>query len=261
MKRIAQIFTIILVSLSMTSCFHPFPLMISGSGPIVTQTFDLEPFDEIASETVIDIEVVQGETQEVTVEGNENMMNFIELKVIDHKLHVDLVNGSYNHFELKVYITIPTINEIELESTGNVFLSEFTNLESLNLYLRSTGNISFEGITEIENNLNIRSSSTGNVFIDMNCDEVDVRATSTGNVTIKGSCNTQQVDLDGTGNYNAFDLFSKECTVTTNGTGDAKVNVSDILNAKIRSIGSIYYKGDPKVNVQDSSIGSLIWAD
>jgi hypothetical protein len=42
---------------------------------------------------------------------------------------------------------------------------------------------------------------------------------------------------------------------------DAKVNVSEVLNAKIRSIGSIYYKGDPKVYVQDSSIGKLISAN
>lgn len=260
MKRIAQIFTIVLISLSMTSCYH-FPVGISGQGPIITQTFDLASFDEIASETVIDVEVKQGDTQSVIAEGNENMMEFIELKVINNKLHVDLRSGSYNHFELKVYVTMPTIREVELESTGNVNLSEFTNIESLNLYLSSTGNIRFDGVTEIANNLNVRSSSTGNIFINMNCDEVDVRATSTGNVTIKGSCNTQQVDLNGTGNYNGFELLSKECSVTTNGTGDARVNVSDILNAKIRSIGSIYYKGDPKVYVQDSSIGKLIQAD
>ena len=260
MKRIAQIFTIILVSLSMTSCFH-FPLSISGSGPIVTQTFDLASFDEIASETVIDVEVVQGDSQKVVAEGNENMMEFIELKVINNKLHVDLRSGCYNHFEMKVYVTMPTIREVELESTGNVYLSEFTNLKSLNLYLSSTGNINFDGLTEIENKLNVRNSSTGNIFMNMNCDEVEVHATSTGNVTLKGSCNTQQVDLNGTGNYNGFELFSKECSVTTNGTGDAKVNVSDILNAKIRSIGSIYYKGDPKVYVQDSSIGKLIWSN
>jgi hypothetical protein len=260
MKRIAQIFTVVLVSLSMTSCFH-FPLCISGTGPIVTQTFELDPFDEIASETVIDVEVVQGNTQQVIAEGNENMMEFIELKVINNKLHVDLRNGSYNHFELKVYVTIPSLKEVELESTGNVYMSEFTNLKSLNLYLSSTGNISADGVSEIENKLDVRSSSTGNIFINMNCDEVEVQATSTGNVTLKGNCNKQHVDLDGTGNYYAFDLFSKECTVTTNGTGDARVNVSDILNATIRSVGSIYYKGDPKVYVQDSSIGSLIWSD
>lgn len=260
MKRIAQIFTVILFSMSMYSCYH-FPLCISGSGPIVTQTFELDPFDEIASETVIDIEVVQGNTQKVIAEGNENMMSFIELKVINNKLYVDLRHGSYNHFELKVYVTIPTLKEVELESTGNVYLGEFKNLESLKLYSTSTGNIDADGVFEIEDNLNVKSNSTGNIHISINCDNVDVEANSTGNVTIKGNCNTQNIDLDGTGNYNGFDLYSKECTVTTNGTGDAKVYVSDILDAKIRSVGSIYYKGDPKVYVQDSSIGKLIWSN
>lgn len=258
MNKIAQILTVVLFSLSMYSCYH-FPFCISGSGPIVTQEFDLEQFDEIASETVIDIEVAQGNTQQVIVEGNENMMNFIELKAINNKLYVDLREGSYNHFDLKVYVTIPTLKEVELESTGSVYLNEFANLESLSLYSRSTGNINSDGVLEIENKLNIRSSSTGNISLNVNCDEVEVESTSTGNVTLSGNCNTQYVDLSGTGNYKAFDLYSKECTVTTNGTGYARVNVSNILNAKIKSIGSIYYKGNPKVYVQDSSLGSLIW--
>jgi hypothetical protein len=258
MRKIAQIFTVILFSVGITSCLQ-FPFSINGTGPIVTQTFDLDPFDEIASETVIDIEVVQGNSQQVTAEGNENMMNFIKLKVVNHKLYVDLREGSYNHFELKVYVTIPSVKEVELESTGNVYLEEFTNLESLDLYCRSTGNIDADGIFDIENKLKVESHSTGNISINTNCEEIEVEATSTGNVTIKGSCNNQTVELNGTGNYNAFDLYSEECTVVNKGIGDARVYVSDILHATIKSIGSIYYKGDPKVYVQDSSIGNLIW--
>ncbi|HNW51608.1 MAG TPA: head GIN domain-containing protein [Prolixibacteraceae bacterium] len=260
MKKIAQIFLFIFAGTSLFSCLD-FPLCISGTGPIVTQTFDLEPFDKVEDGTVVDVEIVQGDSQKVVVEGNENMMNYIELQVINNKLHIDLIHGSFSHFKLKVYITVPTLREVEAESTGDIHLDEFIGLESLNLYSTSTGNIHADGVFEIENKLRVKSSSTGNISIAANCYQVEVESTSTGNISIKGNCHLQEVELHGTGNYNAFDLNSEECTILTNGTGDARVTVSEELDAKIHSIGSIYYKGNPRVNIQDTSIGKLIWAD
>jgi hypothetical protein len=257
MKKLVQILAVILVTVSMYSCYD-FPLMISGTGPIVTQEFDLTSFDEISAETVIDVEIVQGDTQKVIAEGNENMMNFLELKVINNKLYVDLTHGNFTNFKLKVYVTVPTIKKIETECTGDIYIEGFTGLQSLKLKSSSTGKITSEGTFEINGNLEIVSSSTGNISLIANCEEVKARSSGTGNITIEGSCIFQEVSLSGTGNYNAYDLISEECEVETSGTGDAKVNVSEQLDVTINGVGSVYYKGNPRINVQDSSIGDLI---
>lgn len=258
MKRILVIITIVLVNMSLSSCVHFQFFGIVGSGPIVTRNFDLSNFDQIESQTVIDVEVAQGDSFRVVAEGHENIMDYLELRVINHKLTVDLMHGSYNHFEMKIYVTMPVLNKLSVQSTGNAYLNEFTGLESLTIIDNSTGNIVCDGTFEIQNNLEIKSRSTGNIRLGVNCDEIEASVSSTGNITLNGSCNYQDVYLSCTGNYNAFDLSSKECNVETNGTGDARITVSDVLNATIRSVGSIYYKGNPSVHIQDYSIGNVI---
>jgi hypothetical protein len=260
MKKLAQILTIVLLTVSMTSCWD-FPIMITGSGPIVSQEFDVASFDKVEATTVIDVEIVQGDSLKVVAEGNENIMNYLDIKVVNNKLRVDLVHGSFGHFDMKVYVTMPTVSEIEIESTGDIYAEGFTGLRSLKVRSSSTGKFTSDGIFEIDGNLDIVSSSTGSITLDANCQDIDARLSSTGSITIGGTCAYQNIDLNSTGNYNAYELLSKECVVETSGTGDAKVNVSDDLDVTIRSVGNVYYKGNPRINIQDSSIGDLIHKD
>jgi len=260
MKKLAQILAIVLVTVSMTSCWD-FPIMITGTGPIVTQEFDVASFDKVEAATVIDVDIVQGDSIKVVAEGNENIMNYLEIKVVNNKLRVDLVHGSFGNFDMKVYVTMPTVSEIEIESTGDIYAEGFTGLRSLKVKSSSTGKFSSDGIFDIAGDLNIVSSSTGSISLDVNCQDIDARISSTGSVTIAGNCTFQTIDLNSTGNYNAYELVSKECVVESSGTGDAKVNVSDDLDVTIRSVGNVYYKGNPRININDSSIGDLIQKD
>jgi hypothetical protein len=257
MKKIAQILTIVLLTTGMYSCFY-FPVMITGTGPIVKQEFSLESFNAIADETVIDVEIVKGDSQKVVAEGNENMINFLQLKVVNNKLHVDLVPGCYGLFELKLYVTVPTLKEIDLQSTGNISTEAFSELPSLKMKSSSTGTITTEGTFVVNGDVLLESTSTGNINLNVNCENIDVNMTSTGSISIEGRCESQEVSISGTGNYDAFDFLSEECTIETSSTGNARVNVSDQLNATISSVGSIYYKGNPRISVHDSSIGKLI---
>ena len=57
MKKLAQILTVVVLTLSMYSCYD-FPVMIAGTGPVVTKEFTVESFDKVVAETVIDVEIV-----------------------------------------------------------------------------------------------------------------------------------------------------------------------------------------------------------
>lgn len=260
MKKLVQILLLLFIAAGMYSCYN-FPFMIIGTGQVVSQEFSLPAFTAIADETVIDVEIVQGDSQKVIAEGNENMLNFIELKVVNNKLHVDLAPGSYSSFELKLYVTVPSLQEIDLESTGNVYTEGFTGLQSLKLKSSSTGKIVADGTFEIDGDLVIKSSSTGSISLNANCKDIEAHLSGTGSINIEGSCSSQDVSISGTGNYNAFDLSSVECAVETNSTGNARVNVSDDLEVTIHSVGNVYYKGNPRISIHDSSIGDLIDAN
>jgi len=64
---------------------------------------------------------------------------------------------------------------------------------------------------------------------------------------------------------NVYDVDHLKIVVTApswkrfevSGSGDAQVNVSDVLDAEISGSGTIVYKGDPQVNAHVSGSGSI----
>jgi hypothetical protein len=232
--------------------------MISGTGAIVSEVFEANEFTGVVAQTVIDIDIIQGDEQEIMVEGHQNMMNFIELYVSGGNLYVDLKPGSYNNFKLKVYLTIPTLESVRVESTGDISIGAFKDLENLEITVRSTGDVISTGWLDISKELNLKTQSTGKVNLLIDVDDIYAEVNGTGSVNLEGNCINQTVELGSTGNYNAYDLESDYCDVRVNSVGDAKVSVNESLDAYISSVGNVFYKGNPKVNIYDRGVGDLI---
>lgn len=234
---------------------------MSGSGNSVAQDFDLRNFTSIENQTVIDVEVVQGDEQIVTVEGDQNIIDQLELIVHGNELSIDLRDGCYKNFNLKIYITIPELESVAVRSTGNIYIGDFENLNTLSLSTSSTGDIIGTGVLDVLDLVELKSTSTGNTKLELYTTNLTVDMNGTGNMTLVGSCSNQTIEMSGTGNYKAFDLDSETCFVKVSGTGDAKVNVSDELTVRITSIGNVYYMGSPSLSLNDSGLGDVIHMD
>jgi hypothetical protein len=81
MKKLTIIVSSLLIALSFSSCVFDHSFSMVGSGPIVTREFDLASFSSVADQTVIDVEIVQGDVQKVEAEGHENIMDQLDLTV------------------------------------------------------------------------------------------------------------------------------------------------------------------------------------
>lgn len=261
MKKYTLLTALIFASIfGLQSCLYYVhdTLMISGTGPIVTEVFEADEFTGVVAQTVIDIDIVQGDEQEIVVEGHQNMIDFIELYISGGNLYVDLKPGSYNNFKLKVYLTMPTLESARVESTGDISIGAFKDLENLEVTVRSTGDVISTGWLLIKNNLNLKTQSTGKVSLMIDVDDIYAEVNGTGSVNLEGDCINQTVELGSTGNYNAYDLESEKCDVRVNSVGDAKVTVNESIDAYISSVGNVFYKGNPKVYIYDRGVGDLI---
>lgn len=247
----------------MQSCYfsyHEDSFCISGRGNIVSEEIFVDDFNAIVNQTVVDVIIEQGDVQSVEIEGHQNMIDEMKLSVNDDQLFIGLQNKCYNDFRLTVYITVPDLKEIKLQSTGDVEIGDFNHLSSLHLSLSSTGDIIGTGVLEIDNTLEIDGNSTGDVLLEVYTNEVLTDISGTGDINLSGSCTYQNIDMSGTADYKAYDLESELCDVRCAGTGDAKVNVSDELNVTIRSTGDVYYIGSPTINLTNTGVGDLIKA-
>jgi hypothetical protein len=226
-----------------TSCSND---CIKGEGPIDIFEISVADFTGINLNLSSNVTIVQGTSHKVEVTGHANIVDLISSRVsngiweIDFQDHVSCINTSQLSFE----ITVPTIEQIHLNGSGDIVVNDFTDQIQLDIDINGSGNIAlndFGGITQLNLIINGSGAISGNSTIST-LEILDIR-------------------IDGSGNYSGFPITTNDCTVNITGSGDCKVTVLNTLNAFISGSGDIYYKGNPSINSNIDGSGRLIDAN
>jgi hypothetical protein len=107
-------------------------------------------------------------------------------------------------------------------------------------------------------NIELNASSAGDIKLEVYAKKLDVNISSSGDITLSGEAETLNVDLSSAGDLEAYNLQVKEADISASSAGDAKVNVSEKINARASSAGDISYRGNPKyVDASSSSAGGI----
>lgn len=222
-----------------TSCFSDL-VFINGSGNVVTETLDIDDFNGINLEGVEDVIISYGETQEVVVSGDDNIIDRIKTNVSGGIWYVGLERGSYRDYELKYDITVPKINKITNEGVADVVVNDFE--DNGDLFIK------IEGLGKVELN---RMANTENLTIDID---------GAGQVVgYKEFPDLQKLDIyvDGAGRFLAFPIETADCNIDISGTGRCEVSVEENLDIYIDGAGSVYYKGFPSITQDVSGVATI----
>jgi uncharacterized protein YxeA len=129
-----------------------------------------------------------------------------------------------------------------------------------------------DGVLHVYSDANIREAKMKRVYVTMKevtslktssagdiiGETLDVNISSSGDITLSGEAETLNVDLSSAGDLEAYNLQVKEADISASSAGDAKVNVSEKINARASSAGDISYRGNPKyVDASSSSAGGI----
>ena len=85
-----------------------------------------------------------------------------------------------------------------------------------------------------------------------------VKAVSGGFIELSGFTQNQTIEATTGATYKAFDVQSKQAIVTAASGARAEVKISEVLDAKVRFGGTIFYKGMPEVLKTKKIIGGTI---
>ncbi len=95
------------------------PNQIVGSGKMATRTVPLSPFDGIQLTGIGDVYVTQDTVQSVRLEADDNIIDRLLLDVRDGELNIGIQKGSYSHVTIKVYVSMTSVELLELTGAGN----------------------------------------------------------------------------------------------------------------------------------------------
>ncbi len=208
----------------------------TGSGKIVNESRSVSGFNQIDLSGTGEIIITQGNTESVTVEADDNLMQYIKTGVNNNKLSISFDNGMPRPTKgVKFYITVKDLNSINTSGNGKIVSD---NLRVNNLAINTNG--------AGDGNLNNFNAQTLKIMI-----------SGAGKMNVAGTVNEQTITISGAGDYNANSLSSKTASISINGGGRATIRVSDALNAVINGGGQISYIGSPKITQQINGAGNI----
>lgn len=198
---------------------------VTGNGNLSTKTIETPPYDHIKSVGFMDVKLIQGKEGEIAVKTDENLHEWIEIRVKKNTLILDIKDNVNIHTKKGVHITVPfeEISGVSLVGSGDIHTEDMIKTSAFETELVGSGDIDLTIHTSI----------------------VKAKVTGSGDMTLSGSTDALQIHVTGSGDFDGESLTSNRTDVSCTGSGDAVVVANTNLNAKIHGSGDIEYKGTP----------------
>jgi hypothetical protein len=208
---------------------------VKGNGNLITVTRTTSDYDGISAGGSFDVVLVKGKEGKITIEGEENIIPFIETEVVGNTLKIKYKKNTNIRTTKRMTVTVTFM---DIESVG----------------LGGSGNITSNAIIK-SNDLKISLGGSGNISLKVDAANLNASIGGSGNINLQGNTNELNCAIAGSGSVKAYQLETDELSASVAGSGSIKITVKSKINAKLVGSGSVYYKGNPK-NVKSKSVGS-----
>jgi hypothetical protein len=162
----------------------------------------------------------------------------------------------------RVLIAVTGTESLTIEAEDNILPLLTTEVRNGRLELGAKQSISLT--REIVYTITVVSleavsvSGSGSVTATgVDADGFDVEISGSGTVTPGGVSESLDLSISGSGVFEGEGLVSVTGTVSLSSSGNAVVNVTEDLDVRLTSSGSVEYLGDPGVSISRSGTGDI----
>ena len=195
------------------------------------------------------------------------LKDFSDVKVFD-KLAVTLIASN----ETKAVITGPEQSKVELVNKRGLLKIRMPITKILSgdeakvtLYFKKINTIDAnEGSvvtcadTFKQTSLNLNSQEGAKITVALDVDKTTIKAVSGGIVNLTGKAVTQSVLVNSGGVFNGKELITSQTNISLSAGGNADVNATTLVDAKVNMGGTIIIYGKPKEVKQETVMGGSI---
>lgn len=208
----------------------------TGSGNIISESKDLSAFHGVEASGPFSVEIRQGEPQKVTVEADDNLMKYVNLKVRDNILEASIKHGSFTDAHFKLLITVPVVD---------------------NLSATSAADIEIFGMLTDQNKIKLTASSAGSIHGQVDAPAVMASSSSGSEITVSGNTKKITAEASSGASVKANQLLSEQADAQASSGASIHVHASVSLNARASSGGNVSYRGGAAVTKTESSGGEV----
>ena len=241
MKTIFKMLSTLLLTAGLLSSCVYMGEGIQPSKKLITRDYKVKEFNKIDAGTVGDIYYTQsadGKT-DVQIYGRDNIVALIQVAVKDSTLllSIDKSKKVRNFKKMKITITSPTLNSISFKGVGDVHIDNGLTTDNLYVESKGVGDVKIKSLT---------------------CSSLNVQSMGVGNVKLAGTVQAATLHSKGVGNIEAGNLQANIVEASSQGVGDITCNAVESINAAVRGVGSIKYKGNPTIkSLNKKGVGTI----
>ncbi len=212
---------------------------VEGNGKLTRQTRDVGNFHAISSAGSWDVMIAYGESNSIQVEGDENLLQYIETKVEGEKLVIRTRNVNLRtRNKITVYVSVTQLTSVSLSGSGDIIGDgKFSN--------------DGEGVFKV--------SGSGSIRISFDkYRSVDTHISGSGDIRLSGSAGSLTAQISGSGSIDCVDLIADDVTANISGSGNIKAYANKSIEARVSGSGSVRYKGAAKdVSIRRAGSGRI----
>ena len=233
-KLLRSLALLILGLLLLTACGLNY---VQGSGNVVTEERDVSGFDSVNMSGIGEVLITQGNTESLTIETDDNLMQYIESDVRGNTLYLEFQDNTIPDPSDRITFNLNMIDLAALDLSGaGSFIIESLETPILEIAFEGAGNIDLDSLI---------------------ADRVSTRVSGAGDISLTGEVGAQEIHIEGLGKYSASDLKSSQATVEIEGAGSVVIWVIDQLDLTIQGAGNVDYYGNPTVTQNVEGGGSI----
>jgi hypothetical protein len=233
------ILTLFLALLLFSSCGSRLTI---GEGETTVEPRETGEFNKIEINVPLDAEIhiKEGAHATVQISGYKNLLKEIETQVVGSVLKIHKQDESLDFDtdkEIVAEITVSSLDELEINGTGDVNVSGNVQSKDFHLTINGAGNINLESIT---------------------ADKLQTEINGAGDVKIKnGTVHAADYSISGAGSINGFGVQCDDVKASIAGAGDIKIIANKTLDGSVSGGGEIRYRGTPTVKSKTVGLGGI----
>lgn len=236
MKQILFLLIILFVS----SCSDDSGIVPSGN--VVEEIRSVAGFSELEVANGISVDLLQAESGTVTVEADDNIIQYVETYAEGKMLFVKIEDGidiQSSAREKTVKVTVPVRILESMSASGGSDINFSTSF--------------------MLDNLDITASGGPDISGELYVDSLSLNISGGGNARLKGNGDKLNINVSGGSNLYFYDMIANNVDIEMTGGSVAELYVNNILNIYASGGSKVYYKGSGQINRQILEGGSTVY--
>ncbi len=211
-------------------------LGVKGKGDVVTEVRNVDGFHAVEISTNGYLELRVDSVYHVEIQCEESVLPFLQTIEDNGVLKIHFDRDVYDVDNLKITVSAPNWDAVTLNGSVKVDIPDAISGSLLDLRVSGSGDI--------------------RVF---NADfaKVLTSITGSGDIDVNGAADQLDCTISGSGSLDALGCPVLTVKVTISGSGNARLDVSESLQATISGSGDIEYRGNPQVTSNISGSGTV----